>query len=160
MLYAKTSQRSVVHLDMYRNYLFATMGRLGYAYVVIQAFLIRFITSASSSLSLEIENSPLIGSGNVSSSDYSDTAIFSNMTTQSIFINDTSNPGLQVRCNGQKFGSPLNLPSCLATISIIRAYDKESTFGMRNSGEITNCPLPYRWLNSRFPSRGPQKNPK
>ena len=155
MLYAKTSQRSLVHLDMDRNHLSTTMGRLGYAYVVIQAFLSRFVISASTPASFEIMSSPLIGSGNVSNSTYSDTTIFSNMTTQSISINDTGtdNTGLRISCNGQKFGSPLDLPSCLGTISIIRAYDKESTFGMRTSGEEgINCPLPFRWLNSRFPS--------
>ena len=144
---------------MHRNHLFTTMGKLGYAYVVIQAFLSQSVISASSPLSLETLNSPHIGSGNVSNTNYSDTVIFSNVTTQSIAINDTGNAGLRISCNGQKFGSPLNLPSCLGTISIIRSYDKESTFGMRNSGEEgINCPLPFRWLDSKFPDCGAQKS--
>ena len=159
MLYAKISQRSLVHSDMNRHHLFTIMGRLGYAYMVIQACLSRLVISASSPASFEIMNSPLIGLGSVSNSTFSDTMIFSNMTTQSIAINDTGNAGLQVRCNGQKFGTPLNLPSCLGAISLIRVYDREETFGMRNSegSEQVNCPLPYRWLNCRFPDWSPQK---
>ena len=144
---------------MHRYHLSIVMGKLSYACVVIQAFLTQFAISASSPLSSDVLNSPLIGSGNVSNSTNPDTIIFSNMTTQSISINDTGNAGLRISCNGQKFGSPLNLPSCLGTISIIRSYDKESTFGMRNSGEEgINCPLPFRWLDSKFPDCGAQKS--
>ena len=142
---------------MYRHHLSTIMGRLGYAYMVIQACLSRLVISVSSPASFEIMNSPLIGLGNVSNSSFSDTMIFSNMTTQSIAINDTGNTGLQVRCNGQKFGTPLNLQSCLGTISSIIVYDKVEAFGMRGTegSEDINCPLPYRWLNRRSPDCSP-----
>ena len=159
MLYAKTSQRSLVHRDMKRYHLSTVMGKLGYAYVAIQALLSQFVFSASPPASFEIIESPLIRMGNVSNSSASDTKIFTNLTTQSIVINDTGNAGLQVRCNGQKFGTPLNLQSCLGAISTIKEYDKEDTFGMRGSEESDDitCPLPFRWLNRRFPDCGPHK---
>ena len=159
MLYAKTSQRSLAHSDMKRYHLSTVMGKLGYAYVAIQELLSRFVFSASPPASFEIIESPFIGMGNVSNSSASDTMIFTNLTTQSIVINDTGNAGLQVRCNGQKFGTPLNLQSCLRTISEIREFDKEDSFGMRGSeeSEAIDCNLPFRWLNRRFPDCGPHK---
>ena len=159
MLYAKTSQRSLAHKDMKRYHLSTVMGKLCYVYVAIQALLSRFVFSASPPASFEIIESPLIGMGNVSNSSASDTTIFTDLTTQSIIINDTGNAGLQVRCNGQKFGTPLNLQSCLGVISSIRDYDKEETFGMRGSEESDeiDCALPFRWLNRRFPDCGPHK---
>ncbi len=129
------------------------MGRLGYAYVVIHASLSWFVISASSPSSLEMMKSPLVGLDHVSNSTSSDSMIFSDMTTQSIAINDTSNTGLQVRCNGQKFGTPLSLPSCSMAISMIRVYDKEDSYGMRQDegSELFNCALPYRWLSRKSP---------
>lgn len=135
------------------------MGKLGYAYVVIQASLSRYVISASPPPSFGFMNSPLIGSDNISNSSSSDSMIFSDMNTQSIAINDTGNAGLQVRCNGQKFGTPLNLQSCAGTVALIKAYDKEETFAMRTyeGSEELNCALPYRWLNRRFPGCSPHK---
>ena len=129
------------------------MGRLGSACVVIDAFLSWFVTSALSPPSLEMMTSPLIGLSHVSNSSSSDSMIFSDMITQSIAINDTGNAGLQVQCNGQKFGTPLNLPSCSRVLDIIEPYDKESSFAMRQEGEsmLVNYPLPYRWLSRRLP---------
>ena len=128
------------------------MGKLGYAYVVIQASLSRFVISASPWPSFEILTSPLIDSGQVSNSSPPDPMIFSDINTQSIAINDTGNAGLQVRCNGQKFGTPLNFQSCAGTVAMIKEYDKEETFAMRNyqGSEGINCALPYRWLHRRF----------
>ena len=148
---------SLVHLDMCRYHISKVMGKLGYAYVVIQAVLSRLVITALSPPSFEIN--PLVGSGNVSNPSSSDSIIFSNMTTQSIVINDTGNAGLQVRCNGQKFGTPLNLESCLGVISDVQTYDKEETFAMRDyeGSETINCRLPYRWLNRRFPDCSPHK---
>ena len=133
------------------------MGKLEYAYVVIPAFLSRFVISASPPVSFEIMNSSLIGSDRVLTSSSPDPMIFTDMTTQSIFINDTGNAGMQIRCNGQKFGTPLNLQSCAGAAATIKTYDKEEAFAMRTyegSEEIT-CPLPYRWLNRRFPGCDP-----
>lgn len=135
------------------------MGKLGYAYVVIQASLSRFVISASPPPSFEMLTSPLIGSGQVSNSSPPDPMIFSDMNTQSITVNDTGNAGLQIRCNGQKFGTPLNLQSCAGTVAMIKAYDKEEAFAMRNyhGSEGINCDLPYRWLHRRFPGCDPHK---
>ena len=147
----------LLHSDTFGFQLSRIMGNLGYAYVVIQAFLSRFVISASPPVSFEIMNNSLIGSDHVSNSSSPDPMIFTDMTTQSIFINDTGNTGMQIRCNGQKFGTPLNLPSCAGAAAMIREYDKEETFAMRTyegSEEIT-CPLPFRWLNGRFPGCDP-----
>ena len=135
------------------------MCKLGYAYVVIQIFLSRFVISVSPPPSFEIITSPLTGSGQVSNSSPPDPMIFSDMNTQSIAVNDTGNAGLQVRCNGQKFGTPLNLPSCAGTVATILAFDKENTFAMRNyqGSEEIDCGLPYRWLDRRFPGCDPHK---
>lgn len=128
------------------------MCKLEYAYVVIVASLSRFVLSASPPLSFDSMDSPLIGSNHGSNSNSSDSMIFTDMNTQSISINDTGNAGLQVRCNGQKFGTPLNLQSCAGTIAMIIEYDKEETFAMRTyePSEDIDCGLPYRWLNRRF----------
>ena len=128
------------------------MGKFGCAHVVLQACLSRFVMSASPPAAFDIMDNPLIGSGHVSNSSSSDSIIFTDMNTQSITINDTANaPGLQVRCNGQKFGTPLNLQSCAATVAMIAPYDKEEKFAMRTyEGGDIDCGLPYRWLNGRL----------
>lgn len=149
----------LLHSDTFQFQSSRIMGKLGYAYAVILAFLSRFVISASPPVSFEIMNSTLIGSDRVSNSSSPDPMIFTDMTTQSIFINDTGNAGMQIRCNGQKFGTPLNLQSCAGTVAMIKAYDKEENFAMRTyegSEEIT-CPLPFRWLNRRFSGCGPHK---
>ena len=127
------------------------MGRISCAYVVVQACLSLSVSSASPPVAFDMMDSPLIGSDHVSNSSSSDSIIFTDMDTQSIAINDTGNAGLQVRCNGEKFGTPLNLQSCAATISMIVPYDKETTFAMRTyEGQNIDCGLPHRWLNGRF----------
>ena len=155
----RRTECSLLHSDTLRFQLSRIMGKLGYAYVVIQASLNRFVSSALPPPSFEMMTSPLVGSGQVSNSSPPDPMIFSDMNTQSIAVNDTGNAGLQVRCNGQQFGTPLNLQSCAGTVAMINAYDKEVTFAMRyyHGSEHINCALPYRWLHRRFPGCDPHK---
>ena len=152
--YARKPRRNkcyLLHSDAFRFQSSRIMSRLGCAYVVVQACLILSVISASPPVAFDIMDTPLIGTDHVSNSSSPDSMIFTDMNTQSIAINDTGNAGLQVRCNGQKFGTPLNLQSCAATIALIATYDKEETFAMRPyEGRNIDYGLPYRWLNGRF----------
>lgn len=59
---------------------------------------------------------------------------------------------IRAQCNGERFGSGLNLASCRAALDDIFPDDDYSSFGRRHDGNRYDCALPYRWLSSKWKS--------
>lgn len=70
----------------------------------------------------------------------------SNATTLSLNLSTDLN-AIRAQCNGERFGSGLNVASCRAALDKIFADDEYSSFGRRHDGNRYNCNLPYRWLS-------------
>ena len=115
--------------------------------LTILVLLIENVISASFVPSPQSLNNQLLTAPHGSRS--SDPLSFSDVSTQSKAINVSKLNALQVRCNGKRFGTPLDLESCRTVISDVVSFDKEESFGMRyNQGSTTyGCGLPYRWLS-------------
>ena len=59
---------------------------------------------------------------------------------------------IRAQCNGEKFGSGLNLTSCRSALDDIFPDDDYSSFGRRHDGYRYTYALPHRWLSSKWQS--------
>lgn len=54
---------------------------------------------------------------------------------------------IRAQCNGQMFGSGLNVASCRNAFNKIKPFDDYSSFGTRHDGQTYDGVLPFRWLS-------------
>lgn len=61
------------------------------------------------------------------------------------------NNALRVDCNGSKYGTQLNVRSCLSALRHITSTETQLSFGVRYTpaGHSSDIKLPYRWLSGR-----------
>lgn len=59
------------------------------------------------------------------------------------------NKVLRAHCNGSKYGSQLNVRSCLSALRQITGTETQLSFGVRHTpaGHASDIKLPYRWLS-------------